>query len=307
MEQTAVTPEVVHLRPPCMTPPAKCLDAREGSRTRSPGEFDRGDGSSCIPNCLQGGLGADPVRGPQAVRGTRPRAAFLVLRPPGFDAGDFPATRPLDASRGSPVASVAKTWKATRRRHARFVEECGVAARPPAAVPELPRMLSFLRAMERRKMLRTVPCWNSDRLSGSARAFVAWPERGTVNSRSGSAGPGRNLRPRLRGKSSGDGNGLEKGHAGEEPGPPGLVREARRRRGDGPVGGPGSSGAWSCAPIAVQTSRRARDPLGRNGARDGETCSRRNRCMLVRPLGDEGILGSAPLHRAGAGNELVTP
>ena len=48
----------------------------------------------------------------------------------------------------------------------RFIEEDNPAALPPAAVPKLRRMLSFLQDMQREEELRTFPGWNAHRLSG---------------------------------------------------------------------------------------------------------------------------------------------
>lgn len=48
----------------------------------------------------------------------------------------------------------------------RFIEEDSAAALPPAAVPKLRRMLSFLQDMEREDELRTIPGWNAHRLAG---------------------------------------------------------------------------------------------------------------------------------------------
>lgn len=51
----------------------------------------------------------------------------------------------------------------------RFIEEDNAAAFPPAAVPKLRRMLSFLQDMERADELRMVPGWNAHRLVGDRR------------------------------------------------------------------------------------------------------------------------------------------
>jgi len=51
----------------------------------------------------------------------------------------------------------------------RFIEEDNAAALPPAVVPKLRRMLSFLQDMDREDGLRTVPGWNAHRLTGDRR------------------------------------------------------------------------------------------------------------------------------------------
>ena len=48
----------------------------------------------------------------------------------------------------------------------RFIKENNSAALPPAAVPKLRRMLSFLQDMEQEDELRTFATWNAHRLTG---------------------------------------------------------------------------------------------------------------------------------------------
>ena len=51
----------------------------------------------------------------------------------------------------------------------RLIEEDNAAALPPAGVPTLRRLRSFLQDMEREDELRTVPGWNGHRLTGDRR------------------------------------------------------------------------------------------------------------------------------------------
>lgn len=51
----------------------------------------------------------------------------------------------------------------------RLIEEDNTVSLPPAAMPKLRRMLSFLQDMEREDELRTVPGWNAHRLTRDRR------------------------------------------------------------------------------------------------------------------------------------------
>lgn len=48
----------------------------------------------------------------------------------------------------------------------RFMEDDDAAGLPPAVVPKLRRMLSFLQDMEREEELRTIPSWKAHQLGG---------------------------------------------------------------------------------------------------------------------------------------------
>ena len=62
-----------------------------------------------------------------------------------------------------------KIRSVTHKGLRRLIEEDNAAALPPAVVPKLRRMLSFLQDMEREDELRTVPGWNAHRLTGDRR------------------------------------------------------------------------------------------------------------------------------------------
>ncbi len=59
-----------------------------------------------------------------------------------------------------------KIRNVTHRGLRRLIEEDSAAGLPPATVPKLRRMLSFLQDMEREDELQTVPGWNAHRLTG---------------------------------------------------------------------------------------------------------------------------------------------
>lgn len=53
----------------------------------------------------------------------------------------------------------------------RFIEDDSPAALPPATVPKLRRMLSFLQDMESEYELRMMPGWNAHRLTGDRKGI----------------------------------------------------------------------------------------------------------------------------------------
>ena len=73
---------------------------------------------------------------------------------------------PLDARRRLPVGCAMRIRNVLHKGLRRFIEDDSAAAIPPAAVPKLRRILSFLQDMEREEELRTVSSWKAHRLVG---------------------------------------------------------------------------------------------------------------------------------------------